>query len=199
MRCREACKGPHRCGRSRHGLGQRCAIQAEQRRQEWCRVPSYRSKGSMEHHCCVGGSCQTGTVRLGISVSSPSLVTCVGVARKGQHSLTWLRPLGFRLDWVLFRKARRVGRVRHLIRLVFLEPVAAHAAGTFAVAADAPGMTTDESSALFSRLLGERLDVLVPRKHGLVAFSAEDPAVALVHAAGLAAFQHELGARRTRL
>jgi hypothetical protein len=96
----------------------------------------------------------------------------------------------------LLRQTRRIGRVRYTIGLVFFKTVTAVAATAFTVVAHTPRVSADERAALFASLLGENLDVLVPGKHSLVTFSAEDPAVALVHSTGLTALEHELGARR---
>jgi hypothetical protein len=84
-----------------------------------------------------------------------------------------------------------------LIRLVLLKAIAAEAASTLAVAADAPSVLAKESNTLLASLLGQSLDVLVPSQHGLVAFGAEYPAVSLVHTTRLTTLEHELGARRT--
>ena len=95
-------------------------------------------------------------------------------------------------------QTRRIGRVWHAVGLVFFKTVTAVAATALTVVAHTPGVSADKRAALFARLLGENLDVLVPGKHGLVAFRPEDPAVALVHSTGLTTLEHELGARRAR-
>ena len=52
-------------------------------------------------------------------------------------------------------------------------------------------MVADELASLLGRLLGEGLDVFVPRHHGVVAFCAEDPRMTAVHGAGLATLEDE--------
>ena len=53
-------------------------------------------------------------------------------------------------------------------------------------------MSTDKGISLFAALLGENLDIVVPRHHRLVRLGPEYPSVAAVHGSSLATFDDKL-------
>jgi hypothetical protein len=60
-------------------------------------------------------------------------------------------------------------------------------------------VAADELGPFLRGLLGKGLDVLVPSQHGVEAFGTEDPRMSPMNAAGLSAFEDELGRASTDL